>query len=492
MGLGHVIRSLAYLNILKTEYQCFFIIKEPLEKLKKEILKYCNNLIEIALNASIDEEIDLIGSKIQEQDIIILDGYHFETSYQRNIKNLNCTLVCIDDIYSYHFISDLVINHAPLINKRNYSCDFNTTLKTGLKYALLREPFLKKRAQPRVINEIRNCFICFGGSDFNNLTFKALQAIVSSKHDFNEIHIVIGLAYKHKSMLESFINIEDLNCQLYSNLSDVEMREVMDKCQLAIVPCSSILYEACSVQMLIITGFFVDNQVHVEKGFRELELVHSVGDFNVCTNLHDIIDKVVDFNDNKQILNQHNSFNGASKLNLLKCISSLVYNQYEMRNALFTDVDLYFNWANDPIVRKSAINQDKIVYEEHCKWFTSKLNANNTFMYVLQNNFQKPVGQIRFDIKNKNAIISYSIEDSFRGKGMATVLVKKGMLELREELSFESLYYIAWVKVDNPASIKVFENIGYEFTEEKLYNNELYNIYSFDMNLIAKNEISRI
>jgi UDP-2,4-diacetamido-2,4,6-trideoxy-beta-L-altropyranose hydrolase len=58
-------------------------------------------------------------------------------------KNKGCTLVCIDDIYSYYFVADAVINVAGEVPRESYKTAPYTNLLLGPKYALLRQPFLE-------------------------------------------------------------------------------------------------------------------------------------------------------------------------------------------------------------------------------------------------------------------------------------------------------------------------------------------------------------
>ena len=53
----------------------------------------------------------------------------------------------------------------------------------------------------------------------------------------------------------------------------------MNKCQLAIIPSSTISYEACSVKMLILGGYYVDNQKRINEGLDLNGMIYNVGDF---------------------------------------------------------------------------------------------------------------------------------------------------------------------------------------------------------------------
>ena len=111
IGLGHVIRSLALAEMLCDVFDCIFIIKNPNATLKKNILEICKEIIVLDDSIDLIEEANFLVKEHLDQDVImVIDGYHFETTYQKIIKANQTKLVAIDDIHAYHFLSDIVFN----------------------------------------------------------------------------------------------------------------------------------------------------------------------------------------------------------------------------------------------------------------------------------------------------------------------------------------------------------------------------------------------
>lgn len=118
-----------------------------------------------------------------------------------------------------------------------------------------------------------------------------------------------------------------------------------------------------------------------------------------------------------------------------------------------------FNWANDTEVRKNSFNNNKILYEDHIKWFNNKINSDKCIIFIVQFKYT-PVGQVRIDIEGETGLISYSIDKSYRGKGLAIVMLSL----LEDEIKKNGIYIyklIGFVKFENIASQKVFENLKY-------------------------------
>ena len=88
---------------------------------------------------------------------------YYATEYQQQIKDKGCKLVCIDDIHDKHYVADVVINHAPGLDKNNFSVEPYTKLCLGLDYVLLRKPFLEKPIAANKEIKYNKVFICFGG-----------------------------------------------------------------------------------------------------------------------------------------------------------------------------------------------------------------------------------------------------------------------------------------------------------------------------------------
>src|SRR5262249_26988434 len=150
-----------------------------------------------------------------------------------------------------------VINHAGGVSAGDYSKEGYTKLYLGFDYALLRKPFLEAAKKERSIDSFKNVFICFGGSDIYNLTLKTLE--ICKKTDWiKKIYVVVGAAYHHKGPLEAAMKGSSKEIKLMENLSAGEMIAVLNDCQLAVAPASSILFELCCVKMPVISGYYIE------------------------------------------------------------------------------------------------------------------------------------------------------------------------------------------------------------------------------------------
>ena len=141
-----------------------------------------------------------------------------------------------------------------------------------------------------------------------------------------------------------------------------------------------------------------------------------------------------------------------------------------LRKPTIEDMEIYFSWANDPVVREQSYNSSVIDLESHKQWFESVLNNEAYFMCICQNAEGENVGQVRIQKKiNKESLIGISIDSNHRGKGYA-----KEILTLATDLFLKSNHGFiinAYIKEGNLSSKFAFENAGFYFNEMIEYEN---------------------
>jgi len=122
------------------------------------------------------------------------------------------------------------------------------------------------------------------------------------------------------------------------------------------------------------------------------------------------------------------------------------------------DCKKLFQWANDPQTRSNSLNSTEIKYENHIKWFKSKLNDENSHLFLCYN-IDEEIGLIRFEKKNDKWNVGIVIDPQARGKGFGKETLNLGLQE------FSKLYtdvVLAQIKEDNIGSIKIFEANGFK------------------------------
>ena len=139
----------------------------------------------------------------------------------------------------------------------------------------------------------------------------------------------------------------------------------------------------------------------------------------------------------------------------------------KLRAAAAGDMELYYEWANDPSTRQNAFNQERIEYAEHASWFSNKLASDSALLLVAEDEHGVPVGQIRFDIADDTAEISFSIAGFYRGRGLGAEILRLGCQALRQRLGCK-VRICGYVKTGNTPSNKAFIRAGFEKVGEQV------------------------
>lgn len=299
IGLGHVVRCCALADILKENFDCYFYIRKTVEAIAKEIEKYCVSINELDDNISYEQEANTFIGELSGDEIVVLDGYSFNTAYQSKIKSKGCKLVCIDDIHAYHFVADAVINHAPCISKEAYSCEPYTKLYLGTGYVLLKKIFLQKAASPnRVFNfDTSPILICLGGADPNNITLKVLNEVRELFID-REIFVVVGAAYSCKDLLKEYCEQHN-GVSAFININAEELITLMESTQIAITSASTVALEYMCIKGNLFLLKTADNQAYLYKTLIEKKCAYPYHHLRECYNSTDIHQNQLELIDGK-------------------------------------------------------------------------------------------------------------------------------------------------------------------------------------------------
>lgn len=135
------------------------------------------------------------------------------------------------------------------------------------------------------------------------------------------------------------------------------------------------------------------------------------------------------------------------------------------------DLDYLYYLQRIDGIRDFALNADTPTYEEHTKWFNSKLNDSKTnFFKVTDDN--STVGVLRLDFSTEDskeiAVISLTIDSKYSGKGYAKRAINRIVTDTNTDV------FHAVIHKMNIASQKVFIANGFKYDSSYLPNFDLY------------------
>ena len=270
IGYGHFIPTLAPADMLKDDFECTFFTQSPTAYQREQIAQVCT----IVALPSDDTRFNLFLNYLSGDEIVVLDNYFFTSNYQLKIKEKGCKLVCIDDMHDKHYYADIVINQGLGYSESDYSCEKYTRFALGLKYSLLRKPFLKASNSFQFPDKSKGLrvLVAFGGSDFLNLTSKVINKIVNID-TVTDIIAIVGDSYN----VNDIVNNNKVTYK--KNLSAMDLVQLFQSVDCAILPASTMLNEALACGTSIIGGYYIDNQEHDYYMFLQEELIIGAGDY---------------------------------------------------------------------------------------------------------------------------------------------------------------------------------------------------------------------
>ncbi len=460
IGYGHFIRSLALADMLKDDFDCVFYTVEPSDYQIRELRKVCPYI-----SLSEETKFEDFLSCLYGSEIVVLDNYFYTTEYQKQIKEKGCKLVCIDDMHDRHYVADVVINHAYGCHKEDYSVEPYTQLCLGLNYALLRKPFLDLNVKT---NHYQNrVLICYGGLDVHNLTCKTILSLDDVIENY-QVEVIVGAAFSAKDELLELAK-KNTNIHVHTALSAEEMSTLMRESQIAFLSASSVLWEAIFCGCKIIYGYYVDNQMDICRnvGNNSSLGLSYVGDLREVTS--DTLKKTflkADDSDNKVVF---------KKPDVRSHYLALYNSEVTIREATVDDAKLFFDWANDPVVRQMAFHTEPIQWENHIRWFKSKLESPESHLLLCYHGTE-PIGQVRFDIlEGGEAEIDISISKENRGKGYGKAMLKAAIEYEHCMNGIQS--FVSEVKDENASSNRMFISCDFK----KYRTDDTVNYYSFSV-----------
>ncbi|WP_373515396.1 UDP-2,4-diacetamido-2,4,6-trideoxy-beta-L-altropyranose hydrolase [Persicitalea sp.] len=451
IGLGHVTRCLALADMLTGYFQGAFLVQNPTDELAAQIREH-HTLISLPETSDYLAEAREVSQKYLSADnTVVLDGYEFRTEYQRIIQSSGTKLVCIDDLYAWHFVADAVINQAGGIEATEYSRESYTKLYLGPAYALLRQPFLAAARRRLPLTDRDGLFVCFGGADPENLTSRVVKAAVKANWTGKIIAVTGSASARGKELASLRQTVPAL--EVHSSVDAAKMVSLMQQCVVAVAPASGISYEISSVGMYFITGHYVDNQKYLYRFLVENNLALGADVFQE--------EKLIELLSEDRwsepgiFEKQEKWFAGNSFRHLRGVFIRLAL---QVRRATIGDMRTYFDWANELETRKNSLNQSPISWSRHRAWFTDRI-ADPGFAFYLFCLNDISVGQVRFGLVGGEATVSYSVDARYRGLGLGREMLSQAVARLVEETDAVNVKGV--VKDDNPASLATFEKIGF-------------------------------
>ena len=414
----------------------------------------------VGLEVDAEESIKALAGT--QADWLIIDHYALEQTWEQKLRAHARKIMVIDDLANRRHDCDLLLD-------QNYIHDCNrydplllpaTTMLLGPDYALLRKEFVgNPHSTEKKHEEINRIFVFFGGSDSDNLTSTALKALIQPGLNHLKVDVVIGSANPNFTEVKALVSAHP-NARIYMQVEN--MAELMSKSDIALGAGGTTTWERMAVGLPCVVVTIAENQVAFTKDLDQDGYLRWLGNA-AQVDMHKIQDALLDAIQNPHQLQLQSQkgqmlINGVGAQTVARLLSvGPGADTLTVRRGRSTDCLLYWYWANDPVVRENAFNQQMIEWEDHESWFENRLNDPDTILLLIECDIG-PVGQVRFDCSDEHLMIGYSVVKQFRGFGLGKPMLEMAINYLQQDKSF---ILIGDVKETNPSSKKIFEQLGF-------------------------------
>ncbi len=129
------------------------------------------------------------------EDWIVIDGYHFDSNYQRVLKNAGLKALFVDDAgKNAPYSADIILNQNITASEDNYSQrEARTRLLLGTDFVMLRRRFDRwhgwRRSFPPVAKKI---LVTMGGSDPDAVTLPVIKALADICAAGMQLTVMVG------------------------------------------------------------------------------------------------------------------------------------------------------------------------------------------------------------------------------------------------------------------------------------------------------------
>jgi len=462
IGTGHLMRCLTLADDLakhgiNAEFVC------------RDLPGNCNFLAEEKgykvhkVNNDIDDakETIKICQQLSEVDWLIVDNYALDENWERQLRPYVNKIMVIDDLANRNHDCDLLLDQNFYENMEvRYDNLVPDTCKKllGPKFALLRDEFVQQRTKLRERDgEIKRILIFFGGSDPDNLTEVAIEAIKALNKENIITDIVVGAANAKKAYLkEHYAELPNFNVHCQIN----NMAELMANADLAIGAGGSTTWERCCLGLPSIVIPIADNQIQITKDMAVNGYIFATENITL---LSQVLGGLITCSSLMGFIAQRN-LSLVDGMGLNRITQNMFPYEIKLREVMLEDCDNILAWRNAEETRLYSFDKALIDSDTHNKWFNNIIKDNNEIMLIAEINKQ-PMGVLRYTIGQDCAQVSVYLIPGHYGYGYGPRLLEVGDKWLRKYRPNVKLLF-ASVLSDNERSRMAFIKAG--FYEDQL------------------------
>lgn len=220
-----------------------------------------------------DTEPDRLREAVFQNNIgcVLIDSYFVSPAYLEGLHPMVKTAY-IDDIYSFDYPVDLVINYDAAPPADFYRKCARKLL--GLSYTPLRKQF--RGLRPNVRPQVTDILISTGGTDPCGVAERLMNRLLAAPRKQKIcFHILAGPMHPGRAALKLLAE-RNPGVKIYGQISD--MASLICRCDLAVSAAGTTLHELCAAGVPAVSFTMADNQLAVARDMERFAGIPYAGD----------------------------------------------------------------------------------------------------------------------------------------------------------------------------------------------------------------------
>jgi len=458
IGLGHITRCTSlYDAACKQGYTCQLIVYTDMDKIN-QLTDRDHKLIDWYNK-------DFIESIVAKEDYCIVDSYLADYSIYEAITKKAKDCIFIDDTARIEYPAQGTVVNPSLYPYDMYLLDDSKRhYAIGSKYIILRDAFNDIKEKDCQKN-VSNVLVIFGGSDIRNLASK-ITDLLSSKYKNITFNVV-------SSKYENCYNKDNINH--FTELNASEIKNLMLDSDIAITGAGQTVYELIITKTPFIPIEVINNQKNNINGLKKFNLIEKAiryDDRGLAEKTLMHFESLLDYENRTKLIKRYDIIDSKGSSRIINIFNPRIdIENIRLRNIRHDDCYDVLKLSNEDYVRQRSISKEKILWKDHIVWFEKNINSSQNIFYVVTDEFDSFLGQIRYGIDEEYAVVSISFTKKILGKGLSVKLLKMSMDMLRNT---SNKPIKAQVFNTNISSMKLFLNAGFIKESEQDGISDLY------------------
>ena len=288
-----------------------------------------------------------------------------------------------------------------------------------------------------------------------------IEALSSFDHPRLTVQVVVGPSNPRRAELSTALaRSRDPRIQLIDATEDLPRR--MAWADVAITGAGTTLWELAFLGVPSVALVMADNQQPIAEELAGCGAVVSLGSVSQISpkRIASTVTALLNDSTTRRTMSAAGQ-RAVDGRGARRIVQAFLGHDLRLRPVAADDCLLTWHWANDPDARAASFDPRPIPWDAHQGWFAAQRAAFDTLFLVAQTADGDPIGQIRFNRRDKAAVTSISVERRYRGQGYGSRLIRKAALEAFTRWP-DVARIEAEVKASNRPSQRAFELAGFQ------------------------------